>query len=43
MALLGTLKVSVGETIAERGDLKSQLVERAIEEILRVSMIISFD
>ena len=37
MALLATLKVAVGETLAERGDIKSQTVERAIEEILRVS------
>jgi len=36
MALLGLLKVAVGETIAEPGDLKQPTVERTIEEILRV-------
>lgn len=37
MALLGALKVAVGETLAERGDLKNPTVERTIEELLRVS------
>ena len=37
MALLGMLKVAVGDTIAEPGDLKQPTVERTIEEILRVS------
>ncbi len=41
MALLGTLKVAVGETIAERGDLKYSTVEKEIEDILRVSRISS--
>ena len=36
MALLSTLKVAVGETIAEHGDLKHPTVEKTIEEILRV-------
>lgn len=35
-ALLSALKVAVGETIAERGDLKHSAVERDIEDILRV-------
>ena len=37
MALLGLLKVAVGETIAEHGDLRHSTVERSIEETLRVS------
>jgi len=37
MALLAALKVTVGETIAERGDLKHPTVEKNIDEILRVS------
>ena len=36
MALLGMLKVAVGETVAEQGDLKHPTVERTVEEILRV-------
>lgn len=36
MALLSALKVAVGETIAEHGDLRNPSVERNIEEILRV-------
>lgn len=36
MALLGALKVAVGETIAEHGDLKHHTVEKTIQEILRV-------
>ena len=36
MALLSALKVTVGETIAEHGDLKHPSVERLIEEILKV-------
>ena len=36
MALLGALKVAVGETIAEQGDLRHATVERTLEEILRV-------
>ena len=36
MALLSALKVAVGETIAEHGDLKHSTVEKSIEEILRV-------
>ena len=36
MALLSALKVAVGETIAEHGDLKHPTVEKTIEELLRV-------
>ncbi len=36
MALLSALKVAVGETVAEHGDLKHPTVEKTIEEILRV-------
>lgn len=36
MALLGALKVAVGETTAENGDLKHHTVERILEELLRV-------
>ena len=36
MALLSALKVTIGETIAERGDLKHPPIEKSIDEILRV-------
>ncbi len=36
MALLSALKVAVGETIAEHGNLKHSSVEKPIEEILMV-------
>ena len=36
MALLGALKVTIGETIAERGDLKHPSIEKTIDEMLRV-------
>ena len=36
MALLSALKVTIGETIAERGDLKHPLIEKNLDEILRV-------
>ena len=36
MAILGTLKVAVGETIAEAGDLKHPPVEKCLQELLRV-------
>ena len=36
MALLSALKVTIGETIAERGDLKHPSIEKSIDEILRV-------
>ena len=36
MALLSALKVAVGETIAEHGDLKHPTVEKPIEELLLV-------
>lgn len=36
MALLSALKVTIGETIAERGDLRHPSIEKSIEEILRV-------
>ncbi|KAL9104380.1 MAG: hypothetical protein Q9163_000680 [Psora crenata] len=42
MALLNTLKVGVGETIAEQGDIKSQTVEKAMDEILR-SLLVNHD
>ena len=35
-ALLGALKVTLGETQAERGDLRHPTVERYLQEILRV-------
>ena len=38
MALLGALKVAVGETIAEAGDLRHPNVERCLQELLRVSV-----
>lgn len=42
MALLGVLKVAVGETIGEQGDLRHPTIERTIEEILRVSLMCAF-
>lgn len=36
MALLGALKVAVGETAAEAGDLKHPAVEKALQTLLRV-------
>ncbi len=36
MALLGALKVAVGETSAESGDLKHPVVEKSLETLLRV-------
>ena len=36
MALLGALKVTLGETRSERGDLRHPTVERYLQEILRV-------
>ena len=39
VALLSALKVAVGETLADRGDVKSQTVEKAFEEILRVNLL----
>ena len=42
MALLGTLKVVVGETLAEQGDLKHPTVERTIEELL-MSLLLDQD
>ena len=38
MALLSALKVTIGETIAERGDLKHPSIERTIDEMLRVRL-----
>lgn len=38
MALLSALKVTVGETIAERGDLKHPSIEKTIDEMLRVRL-----
>ena len=37
MALLCAIKVAVGEIMAEKGDIKTQIVERTFIEILRVS------
>lgn len=37
MALLGALKVAVGETAAEAGDLKHPAIEKALQTLLRVS------
>ena len=36
MALLSALKVTIGETIAERGDLKHPSIEKTIDEMLKV-------
>lgn len=36
VALLGALKVALGETSAERGDLRHPTVEKYLQEILRV-------
>ena len=38
MALLGALKVAVGETVAELGNLRHPTVERCLQELLRVSI-----
>ena len=38
MAILGALKVAVGETVAEAGDLRHPSVERCLQELLRVSV-----
>ena len=37
MALLGALKVAVGETAAEQGDLRHPTIEKCLQNILRVS------
>ena len=37
-ALLASLKVAVGDTVADKGDIKNQAVEKAMEETLRVSL-----
>ena len=42
MALLGTLKVVVGDTLAEQGDLKHPTVERTIEELV-MSLLLDQD
>lgn len=42
MALLGALKVGVGETLAEQGDLKHPTVERTIEELI-MSLLLDQD
>ena len=39
MALLGALKVAVGETAAERGDLKYASVEKTIEELTKTLLV----
>jgi hypothetical protein len=38
LALLGALKVSMNETLAVPGDLRSPAVEKCLDEILRVSL-----
>lgn len=38
IALLSAVKVAVGETVAEHGDLTHPTVEKTIEEILRVCL-----
>ena len=38
MALLGALKVALGETTAEPGDLKHQTIEKCLQSILRVGL-----
>ena len=42
-ALLGVLRVAVGESIGDSGDLRHPTVERSIEEILRVGCGFLFD
>ena len=37
MALLGALKVAVGETTADHGDLRHPVTEKCLQDILRVS------
>ena len=37
MALLGALKVAVGETSAVPGDLRHPAIEQCLQDILRVS------
>ena len=39
-ALLGALKVTLGETQSERGDMRHPTVERYLQEILRVSKVV---
>lgn len=41
MALLGALKVAVGETVGEHGDLRHPTVERCLQELLRVSISVN--
>lgn len=38
IALLSMLKVAVGETVAEQGDLRHPSIEKTTEEILRVQI-----
>lgn len=38
MAILGALKVALGETLAKSGDLRHPGVEKYLQEILRVRM-----
>ena len=38
LALLGALKVTMSETLATPGDLKSPAVEKCLDELLRVSV-----
>ena len=39
MALLGALKVAVGETSVEPGDLRNPTVERCLQGLLHVSVL----
>lgn len=41
MALLGALKVAVGDTVAEHGDLRHPTVERCLQDLLRVSISVN--
>ena len=37
MAILGALKVALGETAADHGDLRHPVIEKCLQDILRVS------
>ena len=39
LALLGALKVTMGETLASPGDLKSSAIEKCLDDLLRVSFL----
>ena len=42
MALLSTLKVGTGETMADKGDIRSATVEKVMDELLKVGFILDF-